>query len=186
MSTYYDFYLVKNVGDKDSPKYAFAGAFYKIDGEYKCKPLFSRSQSFICDMSDVFDTPLNVSQMADDVLKVASVQGFGENSTRYSAGYIASLSDVHWAASSQPTRGYIHVDDYNERALSGDPAESPYVYNGDYYAGLPDSEKKKYAYISFVNTGSPEYVCNCISEAIDAAELTYDEAKDYKILMTVG
>lgn len=187
MSEYFSFYLGRK--NRETGMISLVGPYYKDpNGELKIKALYVRSRSFIdTDIRDMFDgIPLEA--MDDDLKRIAAVDDWFSDSHSVSIGYVAPLDRVFRAATFRPTKGYLRLDEYfDESELdSSELLFAPNPVSVDYYVGLPEEERKNYAYVSFVRPGSVGYVCNCIREAVDDIEYTDPSESDLVIILVIG
>ena len=176
---YYDFYLVRK---QDDGKYHLAGPFILEDGKYKPMSIINRSRSYINDDILYEFNELPVDKMSEEIVEMATSESF-DGSSRHSIASIVPLRIVIIQHDPKPIQGYMLIEDYEEFDY-----EEPWLYTDllrsyEWYAGLSETEKQKYAYISTVDITSKKYIFNVIVEMV--YELVLDDDYDNYHVMVV-
>ena len=174
MSEYFNFYAGKKITNPDGSM-----IFHIIGPRYDnhLEPIISRSRSFI--NNDIFDDyfrTIQIKEMDEELKRIGSVKMFltEKKDELFSMAYWMSFGDLQHFANSNPTKGFVTLEEYEE-LMNGDASYyDADVKSFEFYAGLPKVEKDKYAFISFNEKRSPGYIFNHIYEVMDNI-LTIDD-----------
>ena len=173
MSTYYEFYIGRDMGDKIEA----IGPYIRKDGEYKLTPLLSRSRSFIC--WDEFDAwQLDPSKLPEDQIDFFTEESWSGEERR-SLSYIMSYYDVADLAEEGPTQGYVTLDELDYVASQYYAQEALYdimVRTTAMIAEMDPETRKNYGHIAFTDRNSTGYICMQLINSVDPVE--YDVEDD--------
>ena len=191
MSTYYNAYLGKKTKDN---QYEIIGPYvYNKNGEQKLNSIWWRSRSFIrWDEWGAYNIPIN---SFGEKARELCVDDFG-NEKRWSIGYWISAKEIHAKASCEPIRGFLPIEEaqmliasnYDIEYISWDMESKP--LRAEFIAGMSDSERSKYSFVSYIDFDSVEYhmwEISCILKGYDDYSLVDREnGEEFGVIFQVA
>ena len=172
MSTYYEFYIGVNKGNKVE----VIGPFIRKDGEYKLTPILTRSRSFI-DWGDFPSWQLPVKMMEPDQEEYFTSESW-MNESRYSISYVVSYYDVCSMADEGLVQGYVTLDELDFVAAKDydpDILDDIWVRTPEMVAEMDPEMRREYGHIAFNDQFCTGYICRQLMNAIDPIELDLNE-----------
>lgn len=192
MSTYYSAYLAKK---KANGHYEVIGPYvYNKDGELKCESFWWRSRSFIhWDDFDALQIPVELFDGDTTKELMVSNMGWGD-SQDYSIGYWLPAKEIYARSSGEPVRGFLPVDE--ARGLIESNYDMDYISWGmeslpvsaEFIAGLSDSERNKYSFVSYMDYQSQKYHFWELGRVLSNFEsyMLVEDNEEYGVLFQVG
>ena len=158
MSIYYSAYLGKKTAEG---KYEVIGPYvYNKDNDFQLKNIWWRSQSFI----SWDEWPVNLISIEDmgEKAKELCVEDSLFGGPDRSIGYWIPAHIIYEKGSCEPIRGYLPVEE--ARVLIENNYDQEYISWGmgkpvsaEFVAGMADSERSKYSFVSYVDYNSTKY-----------------------------
>lgn len=191
MSTYYSAYLAKKTKDG---MYEIIGPYvYNKDGELKISSIWWRSRSFIrWEQWEAINIP--VEKMGDKT-KELCMDDFGEGKV-WSIGYWIPAKEIYAKGSCEPIRGYLPVEEardliatnYDIEYISWEMETRP--LSAEFVAGMSDSERSKYSFVSYIDYESVEYHMWEISRILNGYEdyqmVDFENGEEFGVIFQVG
>lgn len=189
MSTYYTAYLGKKTKDG---VYEIIGPYvYDKSGKLKLNSIWWRSRSFIrWNEWEVYNIPVD---SFGEKARELCVDDFG-NEKKWSIGYWISAKEIYAKASCEPIRGFLPVEEaqvlinsnYDKEYISWDMESKP--LRAEFIAGMSDSERSKYSFVSYIDYESKEYHMWEIATILNGYEdyMLIDEGEEFGVIFQVG
>ena len=172
MSTYYEFYIGMNKGDKVE----VIGPYIRKDGEYKLTPILTRSRSFI-DWDDFPAWQLPIKMMEADQEKFFTSEGWFDKG-RYSISSVVPYYDVCAMADGGLVQGYVTLDELDfvaAKEYDPDILDDLWVRTPEMVAEMDPEMRREYGHIAYNDQFSTGYICRQLMNAVDPIELDLNE-----------
>lgn len=191
MSTYYSAYLGKKTKDG---KYEIIGPYvYNKNNELKLNSMWWRSQSFI-HWDDWPVEKISIEAMGEKTKEICVYEsGFNDDEV-WSIGYWIPASKIYANGSCEPIRGYLPVEEaqgliaanYDQEYISWELEERP--LSAEFVAGMTDSERSKYSFVSYVDYSSTKYHMWEVSRILNGYEEygLLNEDEELGVIFQVG
>lgn len=191
MSTYYTAYLGKKTKDGI---YEIIGPYvYDKSGKLKLNSIWWRSQSFIrWDEWEAYNIPAeSFGEKASEIC----VDDFGSGK-KWSIGYWISAKEIYAKASCEPIRGFLPIEEaqilissnYDREYISWEMESKP--LRAELVAGMSDSERSKYSFVSYIDYESKEYhmweIATILNGYEDYMLIDEDKGEEFGIIFQVG
>lgn len=192
MSTCYSAYLGKKT--KEGIYEVIGSYVYDKKDHLKINSIWWRSQSFIR-WNDWEAMPIPVDKFGARAEKLC-VEDFGGTDRKYSIGYWISEREIYARGSCEPIRGFLPIEEARSLIASGYDQEyiswglSDLPLSAEFVAGLSDSERSKYSFVSYIDRESVEYhmwELGCILRGYEDYNLVNeDEGEEFGVIIQVG
>ena len=189
MAIYYNAYIGKKTADGF---YDIIGPFvYDKEGKLNLHTAWWRSQSFIhWDACDWDARHIPVEKMRGITYDMC-VENFN-----ISYGYWIPAKNIYANGSCEPIRGYLPVEDarvliesnYDQEYISWGIENKPLA--AEFVAGMTDTERDKYTFVSYIDYESPKYHMWELSRILSGYEeydlIKEDEGEELGIIFQIG